>query len=324
MKRYLFLLATFLLAIIAPVQGQSQILTNFDLVPISPGNAPMLRTLMVEKFAGVEGVLWSPGGTLLAVFTEPGVWLYSYYEEPQYLENAAGTLTGAAFSPRGDTLNVVLNDASGGKIQVWDIATRTSLEVMEANAPDEYGMAYNPDGHSLISTGCTSAAGCRSVARLLTLPAENKGARVLAVSPDGQHVISTAEAKLNIWDVNSRVSLYSVNGHHDEVRAAAFSPDNMQFASGSIDGRVIVRDATSGELLNTLDSGPVNTVAFTPDGSLLAAGTQDGTVRLWNTRTWEPVQTLENLGWVTGIAFSPDGTRLAVGGESVTLWGVKP
>jgi WD40 repeat protein len=330
MLRKLILLCLVLLSILAPVQGQSQILTNFDLLPITAGSAPMLRTLLVEKFPDAEGVLWSPGGTLLAIVTPPGVWLYSYYEEPYFLESVDGTLTGAAFSPGGKTLMTALRAVSEAgtvenKIQVWDMASRESLVVLQVHAPDEYGVAYHTDGRSLVSAVCgeQKAGECRTSNRIFTLPDQSLRARLLAVSPNGEHILSTGDRTLRLWNANNRSPLYTVNGHHDEIRAAAFSPDGTHFASGSMDGMVLIRDAATGEQLERLEGGPVNSLAFSPDGSLLAAGMLDGRVLLWNTRTWELIRELTSSAWVSGIAFSQDGTRLAVGGEILTLWGVR-
>ena len=58
----------------------------------------------------------------------------------------------------------------------------------------------------------------------------------------------------------------------------------------------------------------VNALAFSPDSSRLASGSSDTTVRIWDTATWESLQTLaEHSGKVNTLAWSPDGSRLASG-----------
>jgi WD40 repeat protein len=308
MKRLLLLLCPFLLAIAAPVQGQLLILEKSDLLPITSSSASMMKRVFTEKFAAIEGVVWSPGGTLLAVLTPEGVWLYSYFEAPRFLPNASGTLDRAEFSVTGDRLNVELRDFAVGdqrtqKIEIWDMRTGASLGVRDVDASADSSL-----------TG-------RRVS--MTTSMRSSDTRLLAVSPDRAQLVALSGSSMHVWDANRRVARYSVDGHTSEIQAAAFSPDNTLVVSGSADGMIIVRDALTGELLEDFTTDPVISLAFAPDGGLLAVATQGGSVLLWNTRTWELSHTLEALGSVTGIAFSPDGTRLAVGGETLSIWAIK-
>jgi WD40 repeat protein len=67
----------------------------------------------------------------------------------------------------------------------------------------------------------------------------------------------------------------------------------------------------------------VNSVAFSPDGEHLAAACGDGTIKVWNCRTREVVQTLnDNPGFVYSVAFHPGGKHLATAGadRKVRVW----
>ena len=67
----------------------------------------------------------------------------------------------------------------------------------------------------------------------------------------------------------------------------------------------------------------VNSVAFSPDGERLAAACGDGTIKVWNCRTGEVVQTLnDNPGFVYSVAFHPGGKHLAAAGadRKVRVW----
>ena len=72
------------------------------------------------------------------------------------------------------------------------------------------------------------------------------------------------------------------------------------------------------------DKAEVNSVAFSPDGELLASAGGDGTVKVWNSRTGEVIQTLENAhpGFASSVAFHPDGKHLASAGadRQVKVW----
>lgn len=66
-------------------------------------------------------------------------------------------------------------------------------------------------------------------------------------------------------------------------------------------------------------------VAFSPDGALLLAGRTDGAVTLFDTRTWEPLRTLDwRVGELRAVRFAPDGTRAAAIGTKgkIVVWDV--
>ena len=74
-----------------------------------------------------------------------------------------------------------------------------------------------------------------------------------------------------------------LEGHGNDVRSVAFSPDGNTIASGSYDNTVRLWDAATGAHKQTLEGhrGNVQSVAFSPDGNTIASGSSDYTVRLW-------------------------------------------
>lgn len=70
-------------------------------------------------------------------------------------------------------------------------------------------------------------------------------------------------------------------------------------------------------------TGFVVDVAFDPAGKLLASGHANGVIRLWDTTTWQPLETLEShAAEIWDLLFSPDGRWLATTGHDFTvhLW----
>ena len=112
-----------------------------------------------------------------------------------------------------------------------------------------------------------------------------------------------------------------LKGHHDGVRAVAFSPDSKRLASGSWDRTVKIWNVASHQVVHSLppQPQPVNAVAFSPDGKLLAIGTGDwrtenpGEVELFDPATGKHVSNAwHSPREVKALAFSPDGRRLAI------------
>ena len=109
-------------------------------------------------------------------------------------------------------------------------------------------------------------------------------------------------------------------GHGENVRQVAFSPDGSVAAGTTSDDTTRLQDVATGEEIATLDTpGTAGQVAFAPRGGLLATGGLE--VALWDARTGELVRKLETPG-ALDVAFSADGGRLVTAGTlgDVTVW----
>jgi WD40 repeat protein len=105
------------------------------------------------KGAITGNVQYSPDGTLLAVSSSIGVWLYDVdtHEEVNLLTGHTAWVSCVAFSPDGQTL------ASGSwdrTIRLWNPHTgQHKATLMRDNMGDVTSIAFSPDGSTLASGG---------------------------------------------------------------------------------------------------------------------------------------------------------------------------
>jgi WD40 repeat protein len=125
-----------------------------------------------------------------------------------------------------------------------------------------------------------------------------------AFSPDGKSIASFGQERtmakrpglVEMWDTSSAKLLFVRQGHSDVVTCIAYSPDSQRLASGSKDGTVVIRDATTGDEILTFAAHTKGTsvsceiadLAFSPDGNELATASYDGTVKLWDVSDAKP------------------------------------
>ena len=127
--------------------------------------------------------------------------------------------------------------------------------------------------------------------------AHGKWIRMLAVTPDQTRIASVADDMLTkLWDAATGECLATwgdyesktPHGFPSMLYAVASSADGKWLATGDRTGRVLVRDATNGQIAATIET-PVM-------------------------YTWDPTARRHSIGGIRSLAFSNDSSQLAVGG----------
>jgi WD40 repeat protein len=152
--------------------------------------------------------------------------------------------------------------------------------VLHSRIPQD-ALALTPDGAFAVTGGMDGVVRVWDVGRggrskpLAQLDGEIRG---VAVRPDGAAVVATSsEGEIRQWALPGGAPLAQQRGapaHEGSVRAVAYSGDGRYLATAGQDGRVVLHDARTGQVIRVFSGYAdwLNAVAFTPDGSLLLAG----------------------------------------------------
>ena len=212
-----------------------------------------------------------------------------------------------------------------------------SRATLPQNAGAVYSVAYSQDGKTLAS------ANENGTVKLWDIDAAGSGARfrrartertsaayVVAISPDGQTVASAhSDGDILLWDATTDLNRTTFWVIPDAVTAITFAQAQARFASADNDGKVRLRDATTGEQIwehpANDSSQAINCLAFAANGMTIAAATGGGEIGLGDAQTgqqiWErPGQESESA--ISCFDFAPDGQTLATGTEdgTIALW----
>jgi WD40 repeat protein len=143
----------------------------------------------------------------------------------------------------------------------------------------------------------------------------------VAVTPDGQHIISGSADKLvKAWSVASKSLVTTCAGHTDWVYAVAAMPDGQRILSGGSDNTVRVW-LLNGTHQNTfeLHSHLVTALVALPDNQHALSASMDKTVKLFNVNDGDVLRTFKHhTNVVRCLALLPDGLRFVSGSHDNT------
>lgn len=189
-----------------------------------------------------------------------------------------------------------------------DIRTCLQVGVLDGKRKDVHdpisGAAFTTDGQQLATVHKTDQLliwdmNTFRTKKLMNVEYGDSEVRLssVATSPDMKLIGCAAEFLSDSEEAAGGVPIYDFSGelihlftkHDTPVTAVAFSPDSLNAASGSSDGKVLLWEARTGEVIREFEGHPesIRAVAFSPDGSTLLA-LDDKHLTAWTTETAEP------------------------------------
>ena len=283
---------------------------------------------------GINDITCTSDGTLLAVASQIGIWIYDIQtsEALVLLTGHTGAVDRIAFSPDGKHL------ASGGQdntVRLWDVDTQTEIGTLEGHTGGPNSIWFSPDGKTIASRDDDKTLRLWDVetqTQIHTLEGYIGTVESVSFSPDGRTLASGGQDNIvRMWDVDTQTEISTLEGHTEYVGSVSFSPDGKTIVSGSHDGTVRLWEVGTQTEIAILQghTDAVLSVAFSPGSKTFASGSRDGTVRIWDVATQTEIAILEvTSSIVARVSFSPDGKTIAcevgVGGtwHDVRIWDV--
>lgn len=291
---------------------------NLTLTVWETGGTEARATSVVTLPVPFAELLWyevSPDFTLVAVDRRDApVIVYSMEDGREIFttDEAGSDLSSPAFSSDGTYLAAATADY---KVQVWQLSPSGPNGVVSFSPA--YGTATRP------LRGPTTNIGFLSFSP--------DGSRLAAVIPDGT---------ISVWDLSNGESSddsalpagqtdprlrFTLRGHTNDVRFAAWSPDGSRLATSSQDRKIIIWDMRNGAQQMTLagHTGSVSLLAFSADGTRLISGSDDNSARIWDITPPSELRAFTagpatSTNYMLPMALSRDGRRIITGNPEIT------
>jgi WD40 repeat protein len=203
-------------------------------------------------------------GDLIATFEDLDSGIYSFR---------------AVLSPDGQRVITV----SDYMARVWQVDTEEQLAALEGAFKSA---EFSPDGQRVITVS-DYLAQVWQVDTEAELAAFDHEAFITSaeLSPDGQRIVITSEdGTAQVWQIENRKLIASLEGHGSTIYSAKFSPNGQRIVTASEDGTARVWQVETGNPIAVLEGhdDSVYNASFSSDGQQVFTISEDGTVRVWD------------------------------------------
>jgi WD40 repeat protein len=265
--------------------------------------------------------------------------------------NAVQLPDAVAFAPTGETVAFVGQPAA---IRLWSAQTgKEKFQELSGHLAAVTHVVATTDGKRIVSGGDHLRVWDAATNKLLRqIPMPGRYVEALAVSPDGQIIVTGGRDKMvRLWDAAGGKEILQYR-HPGTLRALAFSSDGKRLASGDLQLNVHVWDIeTKKELYKKKLQATFTerlSLAFSPDGKTLAVGgalnadwpkgipstdpygivpilDKGYPILLWEANTGKDQGRLDGLySRVRALVYSADGKMLAASSSDgrIVIWDV--
>ena len=315
-------------------------------------SASRLQNILIHPGGAVNGVAYSPDGSLLVATTllpdqevMTAVWNAETGQELFTLPHTIARFSqdsSRLMTWRVSDLNLIWD--------VWDIDAVEEVESISLFIDDLWqsaGGGVSSDWQYFAIKYWDNRVDVWQMStqeKILQLTEHDDMVNDVEFSPDNK-LLATAsdDGTVKVWPMpdgratlNGNIDSSVTLEHADSVQVLAFSADSRYLATVSSDFTAVIWDLTASLAAGspvtvftfplTGHTEPVKQISFNADGSLLAIVSQDGLVKVWDTATGEATLTFVSNELTRGAVFDPDGRYLATGNDGglVQIWDITP
>ncbi|MFO0819134.1 MAG: hypothetical protein U1A77_14405 [Pirellulales bacterium] len=220
----------------------------------------------------------------------------------------------------------VLTSDAGGVVRWWDSQTKAGVRDFPGSPAPVAGASFVESQGMVFAVGADGGvrswklADAQLTGTLLAPPSA-----ALVATPDGQQVFVAGQdgwLRRLRWPPTPPQTLGT---HNDQAVSLAVAANGQWFASGSLDGQVIIYQAADGKPQRTLTDGigRITQITATGDSTSVIAVSEQSQVKVWSVADGATrMHASAHIGVVTGVASPPKSSRFAtVGTDGLTrLW----
>eukprot|EP00501_MAST-03F_sp_TOSAG23-6_P001051 GSMAST32.ASY1.ANO1.1094.1 assembled CDS len=203
------------------------------------------------------------------------------------------------FHPSASSCACVATASADSTVKLWSLEADECLRTLRGHQNRLACVRWHPNGSFIGTTSYDHTWRLWDVEyghEILLQDGIGVAAYALAFHPDGSLACTgDMNGDARLWDMRSGHSPFSMQEHASGVISADFSPSGTLLATTGLDHMyVFTMKSKFFLLLKFPHSKLISTVKFAPvSGEVLLTASYDGTVKLWGTRDWRLLSTLD-------------------------------
>ncbi|RKU25257.1 hypothetical protein C6497_16295 [Candidatus Poribacteria bacterium] len=281
-------------------------------------------TTLDGHIGAITRILFSPKEQILATGSKDDtirIWNLKTKETIAILRGHTQGVESMAFSSDGNLL------ASGalGESYVWDIRTGKRVYTLPQGIEGKTSIALSPDGNALVTINNPIKYQYNNAIRIWdfknpegsTLFESKSGSSDItgmAISSDGETLSAIIGGKIHLWELSTRIKLFTDSPGNHEIKKIHFSPDANLLLSSDKYNRIYMWDISQGWLdttdITTIQSkSNIDDLLFYHDGSCFLSRNQEG-IQFWCVEKAERTATIPLFEAKGNLDYSPDGKNI--------------